>query len=311
MTTIKQFFFAIFLASSIGLSAQEITGNVTSSTGEGVPFTNIFLRERNIGIVSDINGHYRLPLDILENVGDTLIFSSIGFDTQQFSVAEFAEKVAAGNTDIVLTANYVLLPEVVVRPRQPRDYGFFHRRTGNAFSFNVWLNPFMRMMTFVENTSNVPKLIQTVNVGLANNNSEGIEKVRLFFYQRDENGGFQNINVGEDIFITDFSRLEIRHDVSEYHILFPAEGIYVGFEIIGEPHIVLDGSQQFALAFATTTRTSVSHLYLSGRYSGGVTEWIILQDIEGFENALIEGGASRLFRRAINGANARIGLTAH
>ena len=118
---------SLFLT-NVALVAQEIKGYVISETGEGIPFANIFLRERNIGIVSDINGHYRLPIDILENVGDTLIFSSIGFETKRFPVTCFVEKVAAGNTDIVLTSNYVLLPEVVVMPREPQDFGLFHIR---------------------------------------------------------------------------------------------------------------------------------------------------------------------------------------
>jgi len=173
----------LFFVSIIGLSAQEITGNVTSENGEGVPFTNIFLRERNIGIVSDINGHYRLPLDILENVGDTLIFSSIGFDTQRFPVAEFAEKVAAGNTDIVLIANYVLLPEVIVTPRESRDYGLFHIRRG-VLPSAIQVRSSARFMIFIENTSNVSKMIQTLNIRLSSRDNYGFEKIQGVFLSR-------------------------------------------------------------------------------------------------------------------------------
>ena len=301
MTTIKQLFFAIFLASSIGLSAQEITGNVTSETGEGVPFTSIFLRERNIGIVSDINGHYRLPIDILENVGDTLIFSSIGFDTQRFSVAEFAEKVAAGNTDIVLTANYVLLPEVVVTPRSPQDYGLFHLR-GTTPSSTIRGQSSGRFMVFIENTSNAPKLIQTVNIRLRNQNY-GVEKFRVFFYQETETG-FQNINVGEDIFITDFSQTRIRHDVSEHHILFPAEGIFLGIEVVGEENVMQEREQPLSFAFSGTARVRGVRIYY---FSTETDKWANLryQIIEAAQDV------PRIFRNMALNIAPQIGLTTH
>ena len=299
-------FLLLFFVSIIGLSAQEITGNVTSENGEGVPFTNIFLRERNIGIVSDINGHYRLPLDILENVGDTLIFSSIGFDTQRFPVAEFAEKVAAGNTDIMLIANYVLLPVVVVTPNihEPRDYGFFHLR---AASVNFLGSASQRFMVFIENTDNVTKFIQTVNIRLRGRDLGKFEKLRVFFYQKTENG-FQNINVGEDIFITDFSNLRIRHDVSENHIPFPAEGIFVGFEWVGEENVVRDRASRandLGVSATTRVRTPNSWLFLEEEWGQfppeGVTE--VIDDIP----RLVRGTV----RRVLLYSNFQIGITAH
>jgi hypothetical protein len=301
MTTIKQIFFAIFLASTIGLSAQEITGNVTSETGEGVPFTNIFLRERNIGIVSDINGHYRLPIDILENVGDTLIFSSIGYDTQRFPVAVFAEKVVAGNTDIVLTSNYLLLSEVTVTPRQPQDFGLFHlRRTIPPSAIRGQSSG--RFMVFIENTSNEPKLIQTINIRLANR-GYGIEKFRVFFYQENENG-FQNINVGEDIFITDFSQARIRHNVSEHHILFPAEGIFVGIEIVGEENVMQEREQPLSFAFSGTARERGVRMYL---FDTETDKWITARDqlIEAAQNV------PRMFRNMALNIAPQIGIIAH
>ena len=285
-------FLLLFFVSIIGLSAQEITGNVTSESGEGVPFTNIFLRERNIGIVSDINGHYRLPLDILENVGDTLIFSSIGFDTQRFSVAEFAEKVAAGNTDIVLIANYILLPEVTVTARQPRDYGFFHLRTNITC---IGATPSLKLMVFVENTDSVVKMIQTVNVRVSMNRHDDVEKLRVFFYQKTEDG-FQNINVAdEDIFITDIPRGRIRHDVSEFNIPFPAEGIYVGVEMIGKENIVQNRSRTLGFSISSTTRARQSRTYVLDENEN----WVNVQDTD---------VVPRAFRRP--NLNAQIGVTA-
>jgi hypothetical protein len=309
----KYIFLAAFFLLSTALTANEITGSVTSSeSGEGISFASIFLRQKNIGIVSDIDGHYRLPLDILEETGDTLIFSSIGFDVLRIPVALFAEKVSAGNTDIVLTANYVLLPEVSVTPSRPRDYGLFHRRT----TFIAPLVPPARVMVFVENTSNTAKLIQTVNVKLLGIESEYREavKLRIFFYQKDETG-FRNINVaGGDIFVTDFSQSEIRHDVSEHHILFPAEGIYVGIEVIPPENVVQDLSQdvfenflqdnimeRVGFIIATTgRRRGYTYLFSQGH-------WINTRE------TVVEHGREipPVIRGVLRRMNPKIGITAH
>ena len=304
MTTIKQILFALLLASSIGLYAQEITGSVVSETGEGVPFTNIFLRERNIGIVSDINGHYRLPIDILENVGDTLIFSSIGFDTQRFPIALFAEKVAAGNTDIVLTSNSVLLSEVVVTPRQPQDFGLAHLRSGIISS--AFEDTSGRLMIFIENTSNTPKLIQTINIRLSRPSTDDL-KLRVFFYQRTDDG-FQNINVGENIFITDLSQTSIRHDVSELYIPFPAEGTFMGIEIIGEENVMQERSQPPPVSISGTSRVRGVGLYI---FDYEYNTWHNLR--EELTELVAEGGRviRIMFGNTVRNMTPMIGLTAH
>ena len=282
--------------------AQEIRGSVTSESGEGVPFANIFLRERNIGIVSDIDGNYRIPTHFLEHVNDTIVFSSIGFDSRRIPIPLFAEKVAAGNTNIVLTANYALLPEAVVTPSQSVDYGLFNLSRGVAILYG---RPSRKLLVFVENTSNAVKFIQTVNIRMRDDSDIGIERMRVFFYQRDENG-FQNIRVAdEDIFITDFSQERIRHDVSELFIPFPREGIYVGFELIGEENVVQDRSQDrsqnIGLGVSSTRRARGSFTYVLDENEN----WVDLQ-----ETIIVENYPRRI-QHLVRNLNAVVGITAH
>ena len=288
----------LFLASK-GLTAQNISGYVISENGEGIPFTSIFLREQNIGIISDMNGHYRLPNDFLKETGDTIIFSSIGFDTKRLPVALFAEKVAEGNTDIVLTANYVLLPEVVVIPNnnRPREYGMFHLRSSNFFLFG---RPAFKVMTFVENTDGLNKIIQTVNVRIRRDNDD-TQKLRVFFYQKTENG-FQNINVAdEDILISDLSSSRIRLDVSRHHIPFPKEGLFVGIEWIGADNVVQDRRERFGLSVRTTNRDNRTHTWIFENET-----WVQFYFTEEEINEV-----PRMFRNSVRNANAQIGITAH
>ena len=298
----KYILLVFMLLPSIALMAQEITGRVISESGESVSFANVVLRERNIGIVSDINGHYRLPAHILEERADTLVFSSIGFDTKRVPVSVFAARVAAGNTTIVLTPNYALLPEFTVTPRRAVDYGLFNLRRGTAVLYG---RPTRKLMVFVENTANEVKLITTVNVRMRDHRDIGIEKMRVFFYQRTENG-FQNIRVAdEDIFITDFSQERIRHDVSELFIPFPAEGIFVGLELIGQDNVVHDRtedqSQNIGLGISSTTRERGSFTYVLDENDN----WIDMQ-----ETIVVENYPRRI-QHLVRNLNAVVGITAH
>jgi hypothetical protein len=299
MRIYKYIFYTFLFLASKSLTAQSISGYVISESGEGIPFSNIFLRERNIGIISDINGHYRLPIDFLEETSDTLIFSSLGYNAVRIPVALFAEKVAAGNTDIVLTANYVLLSEVVVTPgnNRLREYGMFQLRSSNFFLIG---RPAFRVMAFVENTDSLNKIIQTVNVRIRRDNND-TQKLRVFFYQKTENG-FQNINVAdEDIFITDFSSSRIRLDVSMHHILFPKEGIFVGVEWIGAENVIQNRREMFGLSVRTTSRDNRRNTWVFENETWVQFPYFTEEEINEIP---------RMFRSSVRNANAMIGITA-
>lgn len=282
--------------------AQEINGYVMSKDGDGIAFAAIYLKEKNIGIVADLEGQYRLPISILSETTDTLVFSSIGYESLRIPVPEFNEKVSTGNTNISLRADYVLLSEVEVVPNthKPKDYGFFHLRSGVG---TLAAKPSQRFMVFIENPDGVNKIIQTVNIRVSSGKNSGVEKLRIFFYAKTENG-FQNISVAdEDIFIFDFSQSRIRHDVSKHHILFPEEGIYVGFEIIGEENIMQDRSKNLGLNFSAITRIKKPYLYILDENEN----WAKMQD----ELAVEIDKVPRAFRNMVLNANVQAGITAY
>jgi len=308
--TICKYILVVFLFLAVKtITAQDaISGYVTSETGEGIPFASIYLRDKNIGITSGINGHYRLPINFLEATTDTLIFSSVGYTTKRIPIVEFAKKAETGSINIVLTSNYILLSEVYILPNtyRPIDYGFAHLRSAPT---NFIGTPSQRLMVFVENTAGITKIIQTVNIRLAGSNSDEIEKLRVFFYQKTESG-FQNINVAdEDIFITDFSQSRIQHDVSEHHIPFPAEGIFVGFEWIGEENVVRDRSRASDLGIRVTNRANELHSWISDIRT---EEWLHYPP-DDLKEALndVPRMLRRMVRKNIINVNFSIGITAH
>ncbi|MDN5205694.1 TonB-dependent receptor [Fulvivirgaceae bacterium BMA10] len=82
-----------------------ITGKVTDENGEGLPGVNVFVKDTNVGVVTDINGNYKL------NVPDDvtiLVFSYVGYITEEVDIT--------GRTivDFTLTADISTLSEIVV-----------------------------------------------------------------------------------------------------------------------------------------------------------------------------------------------------
>ncbi|MCL2683472.1 MAG: carboxypeptidase-like regulatory domain-containing protein [Bacteroidales bacterium] len=307
-------FFALTL--SFGVFAQNVSGYVRSENGEGVPFVSIYLKGKNIGITSNIDGHYILPSSILTETNDTLIFSSIGFETQKISVPIFKQRTSAGQTNIVLKTNSILLAEVVIRAKnhKPKDYGLFHLRSAPARY--DYLFPSSRVMVFVENTDGTDKIIQTVNIRMSCRDTDRSKhpnkdrKLRVFFYQKTESG-FQNIKVADDdILITDFSKIRIRHDVSKYRIPFPKEGIYVGFEWVGETNVIQERSRgrEFGLSVTDKAKKPHSWVFIDEKWEQHPVEMYRMAIHNPYYGSDF---FNRLHETIIQNSNFQIGITAY
>ena len=94
------------LWSSISVyAAQTINGRVVDTTGEGVIGANVLVKGSTTGTITDFDGNYSIEVESMES---TLVFSYIGFVTQ-----EFRAKDANGRT-ITMKEDSELLEEVVV-----------------------------------------------------------------------------------------------------------------------------------------------------------------------------------------------------
>jgi len=304
------------LTFSFGIFAQNVSGYIKSESGEGVPFVSIYLKEKNIGIVSNIDGHYILPSTILSETTDTLIFSSIGFETQKISVPLFKQKTSAGQTNIVLKTNSILLTKVVIRAKnhKPKDYGLFHLRPAPARYHYMF--PSSRVMVFVENTDDTDKIIQTINIRMScrdtrrSKHTNKDRKLRVFFYQKTESG-FQNIKVAdEDILITDFSQIRIRHDVSKYRIPFPKEGIFVGVEWLGETNVIQERSRgrEFGLSVTDKAKKPHSWVFIDEKWQQHPLEMYRMAIHNPFYRSEF---FNRIHETTIQNSNFQIGITAY
>lgn len=95
----KNLLFAFLVINSFIITAQEITinGIVSDETGP-LPGANIVIKGSNIGTETDFDGHY----EIFAQIGDTLIFSFIGYQTKEINI------VKKNDLDVELTINLEL-----------------------------------------------------------------------------------------------------------------------------------------------------------------------------------------------------------
>ena len=99
----RLFLFLSILA-SLNLQAKTITGTVTDEEGSGLPGVNVILKGTTTGVQTDFDGNYSIEA----RTGDVLIFSYIGYKTEQVTVDE--KKVI----DVVMKADNAELEEVVI-----------------------------------------------------------------------------------------------------------------------------------------------------------------------------------------------------
>lgn len=66
--------------------SQWVKGYVRADSGEPLPGANVYLKGSQIGTVTDENGYFEFSAPVKE--GDILIFSYIGFETQEYVVTK-------------------------------------------------------------------------------------------------------------------------------------------------------------------------------------------------------------------------------
>lgn len=96
--------FFVGLGTSWG-QAITVTGRVTSRDGEGIPSATVLVKGTTTGTASDATGNYSLSVP---GPGSVLVFSSVGFNTQEASVGQRT------TINVTLTDNVNALNDVVV-----------------------------------------------------------------------------------------------------------------------------------------------------------------------------------------------------
>ena len=296
----------MFMASNV-LIAQEVSGYVTSTNNDSLSYVSVYLKNKKIGVVTNDIGQYKLTSDVLSEITDTLVFSCIGYKSKKIPVSVFLENISTGDVNISLKTDYVMLQEVNIKPNKdkPKDYGMFH--LNSPFVLLASGQPSSKLVVFVENTDKVTRLIKTVNIKIQKSNDK-TKKLRIFFCQRTEDG-FQNINVtDEDILISDFSESKIKMDFSEYQIPFGEEGIYIGFEWIGEENVTQDLQEKYGLGIVCTSKLKKHYTWI---FDNETETWKHFSQMNEEEFDDIPKIFRKSIRNFVYNSNAQVGITAY
>ncbi|MBP8067331.1 MAG: carboxypeptidase-like regulatory domain-containing protein, partial [Pedobacter sp.] len=142
--------FVLFVAVSLSAVAQhQISGKITETNGEPIPFASIYIKNTTKGVSANADGVYKLTA---EKGAITLIFKAIGFKT--------TERTIQLNTNIL--ANQVLAPEsytlnsVIIRSdAEDPAYAIIrkavrerkkHLNEVNAFSTEVYIKGLQKLV---------------------------------------------------------------------------------------------------------------------------------------------------------------------
>ncbi|MCK0161685.1 TonB-dependent receptor [Allomuricauda sp. F6463D] len=107
MKRMKLAFLFVLLVSFIG-RAQEVTGTVYDDQNVPLPGASVLLKGSTIGVITDFDGNYSIEA----KNGDILVFSYVGFNTQEATVT-------GNNLNVTLQAGMELENVVVVGSRNP------------------------------------------------------------------------------------------------------------------------------------------------------------------------------------------------
>lgn len=101
---IQNAFVCLLFVTSLGLYAQQtVSGVVTDTSGSPLPAVNVVVKGTTTGVSTDFDGNYTISVAN----GSVLVFSSVGFETQEINVS-------GANLDVTLIESTSELDEVVL-----------------------------------------------------------------------------------------------------------------------------------------------------------------------------------------------------
>jgi len=214
----KRFLSLILFIAAFSLSAQ-VKGIVKdNSTGEPIPFVNIWVENENIGTTTEINGTFSINV---KEKDKKLIISVLGYETQTLKQAEFM--------NIELTPKLYELNDVVVFMKKQSKYleiGNVDHTIMQAFDNGPKVEA-----KFFPYDSKYKKLkfIKKVTIFTDCRIDSASLKIRFFSVDSLGNPGYELLN--KDFIVTVKKGVnKYKFDVSEFNLTMPTNGIFVAYE---------------------------------------------------------------------------------
>ena len=100
------------------LLAQNIVGTVIDENGDPLPYASVYVKNNPIGgTMTDLNGQYTLEINPITDSNDEVIFSFIGYRTEEIPVASI---ISDSNFIVTLVEQPIMLEGAVVNAKISR-----------------------------------------------------------------------------------------------------------------------------------------------------------------------------------------------
>ncbi len=113
------FFLLFIFKCSLTFSQNSLKGVVLDAeSNKPVPYVSIGITDKPNGTVSNAEGEFKIDLDTKVNNNDTLKFSSVGYQSKAFLVAELRDKFKGGPLNISLEKAVKELKQVTINAKR-------------------------------------------------------------------------------------------------------------------------------------------------------------------------------------------------
>ena len=217
------------MASAAFCQKTELAGHlVDKQSHQPLPYGTIELFRLKTGTIANDKGEFNLTVSDLQPSIDTLRFSCLGYLTFRIAAGDF---LALTEKTILLQEDHILLPDVTVVPKKYRlvTLGITSGKPESKQITNLYNN---RIGNYLANKRGQTGWIRSVSYFLdQEGHPETPFRVRIFSVNPDNKGPGKDL-LHENVIATAKQAGWLTVDLSNYHLPFPAEGIFVVMEWI-------------------------------------------------------------------------------
>ncbi len=215
---------------SLNVCAQTaVSGSIIDSEKkEPLPYVNIGIVGKTIGTVSDLEGTFSLEIPST-NDDEIMRVSMIGYETQEFTVEKFKEKIQE-NPQIVLDKKTTELKEVIVSGKELKTKVLGNKTKSQMTSAGFESDMLGNEVGLIIKIKKSPTIIKDFNCSIVRN-EYGTVRFRLNVYDL-KDGMPNNSLLKENIIVeTDIEKGLLTVDLSQYNIVVE-DDFFIGLEWI-------------------------------------------------------------------------------
>lgn len=255
----------LLLLISISLSGQ-IRGRVSDkSTGQPIPYANVFLKDKPIGATTDMKGDFEIKTNIENN---ELIVSAIGYESQLINGHD-------SNFTILLIPKTYELSEIKIRPKKNISKLIIDSYNKNKIHsyFSCGGFPWIvgKYFKFQPEYNSTPFIKQIKLLASCVSIDSGVFNLRIISFKEDGTPGVDMLDKNLIIKAESGAKKNTIVDLSKYNITFPPQGLMIAVEwlIIDQNKWVWKDRVQYLPQFGTMTKEgeSMTWAYTGGRWN--------------------------------------------